>query len=270
MRYQIIATLPAGKKKSLSNRSEEVVISYVVSFLKDKTIAESWGKNPQVYQVLDLRIYETEGVWDRKQDGPLENFIKGKRNCYFKYKKIVERLFGTFVSRIFIIMPIQGKKIGSQEDQRIYKEYDSRYECLRKILLKYGCVAIRIDKEHPLEQLVASIKQEIKDSIFIIADLTDERPSCYFEAGYAEGLGKSVIYIASEDSVINTKIKTKIHFDIHMTVNFFTNLEELASKITETIEKNRSKLFPSIDYTKSLGITTFPYTHGTIVGSEKK
>lgn len=125
MPFQVIAVLPAGKKKTLSNRTEEIVLSYVVSFLKDRTIAETWGKNPQVYQVLDLRIYETSEAWDRKQDGPLESFVKGSRNCYGKFRKLAERIIGSKASRVFIVMPIQGKKLGSQEEQRIFREYDA-------------------------------------------------------------------------------------------------------------------------------------------------
>ncbi len=141
-------------------------------------------------------------------------------------------------------MPIQGEKFGSQDEQRIYQEYDNRFEILENLLSDYKCVAIRIDKEHPIEDLVNRIKEEIRKAQFIIADLTDERPSCYFEAGYAEGLKrKPIIYIASKESVMNPKQETKIHFDVHMNVNYFTNHEELQGKIKSVIEKNKDKLF---------------------------
>jgi hypothetical protein len=42
-------------------------------------------------------------------------------------------------------MPIQGKKLGSQNEQRIYKEYDDRYNALNDALSIYDCIAIRID-----------------------------------------------------------------------------------------------------------------------------
>lgn len=87
------------------------------------------------------------------------------------------------------------------------------------------------------------IKEEIERAQFVIADLTDERPSCYFEAGYAEALRKPVIYIASKESVVNPKTLTKVHFDIHRNINTFVNLKQLKEKLDESIRKNRSRLF---------------------------
>lgn len=144
-------------------------------------------------------------------------------------------------------MPIQGEKQGTQEQQRIFREYDERFEALESVVAKFGGVAIPIDKEHPLEDLVGRIKKEIRDAAFIIADLTDERPSCYFEAGFAEALPRPVIYIASKQSVLKPGTDTKIHFDIHMNMHFFTNHKELKQKISESIEKNKAKLFGSPD-----------------------
>ena len=107
------------------------------------------------------------------------------------------------------------------------------------------CFGVRIDKEYPLDELVRRIKSEIDRAQFLVADLTDERPSCYFEAGYGEAKGKPVIYVASEDSVIDPKKKTKIHFDIHKNVQFFRSNRQLASKIRAVFEKNRKKLLSS-------------------------
>ena len=144
-------------------------------------------------------------------------------------------------------MPIQGEKHGSQEDQRIYKEYDDRFEVIEKVVAKFDGVAIRIDKEHPLEDLVGRIKKEIRDPKFIIADLTDERPSCYFEAGFAEATPRPVIYVASIQSVVKPGTATIIHFDIHMNMHFFTNHKELAEMLSSAIEKNKKQLFSTAD-----------------------
>jgi hypothetical protein len=141
-------------------------------------------------------------------------------------------------------MPIQGEKDGNQEEQRVYREYDERFENIEKVISGFNCVAIRIDKEHFLDDLVARIKKEIPDSLFVVADLTDERPSCYFEIGFAEALGRSVIYVASKQSVFKPGTETKIHFDVHMNVHFFTNLPQLKDKLKAAIEKNSDELFP--------------------------
>ena len=108
-------------------------------------------------------------------------------------------------------------------------------------------MAIRIDKEHTLDELVKRVKEEIERSTFVVADLTDERPSCYFEAAYAEALKKPIIFLASKESVVNPKTKTRIHFDIHRNVNYFVNLAELKEKLKAAVEKNRPILFRSTE-----------------------
>jgi nucleoside 2-deoxyribosyltransferase len=110
------------------------------------------------------------------------------------------------------------------------------------VLGDLDCYAIRIDKEAPLEGLVDRIKEEIRKANFIVADLTDERPSCYFEVGYAEALGVPVIHLASKQSVIYPGTDTKIHFDIHKNVNFFVNHKELEEKLRVSFQKNRERL----------------------------
>jgi len=53
------------------------------------------------------------------------------------------------------------------------------------------------------------MRQQIRDSAFVIADLTHNNSGAYWEAGYAEGLGKPVVYICEK-----AKFKrAKTHFD---------------------------------------------------------
>ena len=49
----------------------------------------------------------------------------------------------------------------------------------------------------------------IRDSAFVIADLTHDNRGAYWEAGYVEGLGKPVIYICEKGKFD----KEKPHFD---------------------------------------------------------
>ncbi len=78
------------------------------------------------------------------------------------------------------------------------------------------------------------LRVEIQTSRFLIADLTHENAGAYWEAGYAEGLGKPVIYTCE-------KIKfeeQKTHFDTnhHLTVPWDAeNLQEAAEELKVTI-----------------------------------
>jgi len=243
MPFHAIAILSGNRQKTIPNRSEEQLLSEVVlPFVANGVITAKWGKKKQSYQVLELRIFETDAAWD-KRTGPLGDLIKRKRNQFQRFGARAQKLLGKNSPRVFVIMPIQGEKHGTQEDQRIYREYDERFEAIESVIAKFEGVAIRIDKEHPLEDLVGRIKKEIRDAAFVVADLTDERPSCYFESGYAEALPRPIVYVASKQSVLKPGTATKIHFDIHLNVQFFTNHSELKDKLSDAITKNRKRLF---------------------------
>lgn len=215
----------------------------VLPFVSSGVVKAKWGTRTQSYQVLELRVYKTNAAWYKKSGTPLDDFLRGKKNVFGTFEKRAKNALGTGAFRVFVVMPIQGEKYGSQDEQRIYKEYDQRFEAIEKTLGEHDCVAIRIDKEHPLEDIVGRIKSEIKKAHFVVADLTDERPSCYFEAGYSEALGKPTIYVASKESVVKPNTKTRVHFDIHMNVHYFTNHNELCEKLKSAIVKNSSRLF---------------------------
>jgi hypothetical protein len=53
------------------------------------------------------------------------------------------------------------------------------------------------------------LRIEIRDADFILADLTHDNPGSYWEAGYAEGLGKPVLYICERSKFD----QVKSHFD---------------------------------------------------------
>lgn len=245
MPFHAVAILSGNRTKTIPNRTEEQILSQIViPFVANGVVNLQWGKKTNAYQVLELRIYKTDVAWDKKA-GAFNDVIMGKKNIVRRFEVQARKLLSTDKPKVFLVTPIQGTKHGDQEQQRIKREYDERFEAVEKIVGNFGCVAIRIDREQALEDLVTRIKREIKTSLFVIADLTDERPSCYFEAGYAEATSKPIIYVASHNSVLKPGNATKIHFDIHMNVQFFTNHKELEEKLTAVIEKNKEALFPN-------------------------
>lgn len=81
-----------------------------------------------------------------------------------------------------------------------------------------------------------SLRVEIRTSRFLIADLTHENAGAYWEAGYAEGLGKPVIYTCEKKVFEDSK--SKPHFDTnhHLTVLWeASNPENAAEELKATI-----------------------------------
>jgi len=78
------------------------------------------------------------------------------------------------------------------------------------------------------------LRVEIQTSRFLIADLTHENAGAYWEAGYAEGLGKPVIYTCEKEKFE----EQKTHFDTnhHLTIIWnAANPEEAAEELKATI-----------------------------------
>lgn len=78
------------------------------------------------------------------------------------------------------------------------------------------------------------MRVEIRGADFVIADLTHDNLGAYWEAGYAEGLGKPVIYTC-ERTKFNA---TKTHFDTnhHLTIVWDSDAgAEAGLQLTETI-----------------------------------
>ena len=78
------------------------------------------------------------------------------------------------------------------------------------------------------------LRVEIQTSRFLVADLTHENAGAYWEAGYAEGLGKQVIYTCKKEKFE----EQKTHFDTnhHLTVAWDAdNPHEAADELKATI-----------------------------------
>jgi nucleoside 2-deoxyribosyltransferase len=83
------------------------------------------------------------------------------------------------------------------------------------------------------------LRVEIRKSRFLLADLSHSNNGSYWEAGFAEGLGRPVIYLC--EKIIFNNVDSKPHFDTnhHTTIiwdkqNIPSCLDELKSTIRLT------------------------------------
>ena len=103
-----------------------------------------------------------------------------------------------------------------------------------------GYDLFKLDDQSEAGLIDVRMQKEIKNCKFVIADLTHGNKGSYWEAGFAEGLGKKVIYtceksIFEKDKTAENKV---IHFDVnhHQTILWDKDSpHEAISKLKATI-----------------------------------
>lgn len=125
--------------------------------------------------------------------------------------------------KAFMAMPF-----GNGLIDKVYRDY------FKEAVAQAGFNLFRIDEEPKAGSIDDRLRVEIRTSRFLIAELTDGNHGAYWEAGFAEGLGKPVIYTC-EQSYFKDK---KTHFDtnhLHTVLWEESNLEEAANQLKITI-----------------------------------
>lgn len=81
-------------------------------------------------------------------------------------------------------------------------------EAIAPAISSAGYKPLRVDREEHLGKIDDFVIANIRRARFMVADLTDQRQSVYFEAGFATGLNLPVVYTCQKDEIEN------MHFDI--------------------------------------------------------
>ncbi len=126
---------------------------------------------------------------------------------------------------------------------------------IRPVLKRLSVQALRVDRLEHNEDIDDKIFELLEQADLAVADLTYARPSVYYEAGYAAGRGKPVIYVARKDHFkardSDPKGNYRIHFDLQMkniipwsraTDAFSIRLEKRLRHVLKPLLQNRDKI----------------------------
>lgn len=110
-------------------------------------------------------------------------------------KSILQNQFIPAKKQVFVIMKFKDKVL------------DSAYEgVIKPIAKKYHYRPLRIDEIQNSGKITDQILEEISRSEVILADLSGEKPNCYYEAGFAHAIGREMIFTIRKG--------TRVHFDL--------------------------------------------------------
>lgn len=111
--------------------------------------------------------------------------------------------------------------------------------CFRPAVAETGFTLKRLDDAPEAGVIDNRMRVEIRQSKFVIADLTNENRGAYWEAGFAEGLGKPVIYTC-EKSYFDAN---KTHFDTNHCTTVIWDAAE-PEKAAEELKATIRNTFP--------------------------
>lgn len=104
----------------------------------------------------------------------------------------------------------------------------------KTVIRKCGYYPRRIDEKQHNNQIVPEMFFEIKRSKFVVVDVTQPNLGAYYEAGYAEALGKQVIVCCKRD-VFNSNQKP--HFDISQkSTVIWDDEKDLSQRLYDRVE----------------------------------
>ena len=104
-------------------------------------------------------------------------------------------------------------------------------DSIKEVANRCDIQAERVDEDLSGRRITDVILESIAKAEVVFVDLTESRPNVYYEAGYAHGLGKKIIYIAKEGTTVEFDLKD-------YPVVFFKNQRELKKELEARLQSS--------------------------------
>ena len=112
------------------------------------------------------------------------------------------------------------------------------FECFKPAAKRAGYDLVKLDEKPRAGLIDDRLRLDIRTSRFLVADLSHANKGAYWEAGYAEGLGRPVIYTCKKSVFESDDPELKPHFDTnHYLIVLWDRetLEHAAGQLTTII-----------------------------------
>ena len=102
---------------------------------------------------------------------------------------------------------------------------------IKEAVIELGYEPIFIEKEEHNEKICDLVVAGIRSCRFLIADITGQKQNVYYEAGFAQGLNRDVIWTCRHDEI------DKAHFDTRQYNHIvWENADDLKKKLVHRIK----------------------------------
>lgn len=109
-------------------------------------------------------------------------------------------------------------------------EYKDLRSAIAQTCRQFGYEARRVDEANDQKRVIPELLRGIRQSAFVVADVTEAKANVYWEIGLATGLSKEIIVVAKKG--------TQLPFDINdVPVLFWESFEEFKEVLAQRVEK---------------------------------
>lgn len=191
----------------------------------DPCFSNDWNFEFKYY----LNFFVKNGYFDGFEDIDLLDYIDIIDDTKYPIDII---LSPKALERVYELQKIQA----NNKKVFVAMKFGTETDALR-VKIKEGIVnaefePIIMDEVEHNHQIVPEMLYQIKNSRFVIAELSHHNNGAYYEAGYALGMGKEVIHICKKD-----ELKSGLHFDVaQVNTIVYENIDELPNRIFKRIK----------------------------------
>jgi len=171
-------------------------------------------------------------VWDKNGHAGFLCRLSDRGSLLLRRRREIDRIYPVAdPNAAFVIMSLSG----GSELQDFYRFG------IKEAVEGLGFSCTRIDEAEYNYRIAEEILRRIEACRFVVADLTDARPNCYYELGYAHRAKKDVIHTCHKDSLLHLDVRD-YNFIIYQSA--FELRDRLVRRIKQSIGKPKRRRIP--------------------------